>query len=125
MDSLPSLGVYRPQISHNDIFITFTLSQLLRPIGGDAAAAPGTSGGLAEECFIALSTTYFGIAHMERDILRQGMYRYGRSLNTLNQMLGDQGASRTLDVLEAIMIMAVFEVTVHIFTLRAFVLSLT
>ncbi|UKZ57912.1 hypothetical protein TrVGV298_011773 [Trichoderma virens] len=101
-------SIYRPQISHDQIFVTYTISQLLKG-GGDANSIPGSSGGLAKQCLVALSTTYFGIAHMEQEILRSGMSKYGRSLRKLNQMLGDQNASRTLDVLEAIMIMALFE----------------
>lgn len=115
MNLIPPWNIYRPRISHDDIFIAYTMSQLLR--GSDnAAATPGTGGGLAEQCFVALSTTYFGIAHTEQEILRRGMYKYGKSLRTLNQMLGDQSASRTLDVLEAIMIMALFEVEADLFS---------
>ncbi|KAL7913607.1 hypothetical protein GGI35DRAFT_217089 [Trichoderma velutinum] len=101
-------SIYRPQIIHEDIFITYTISQLLKD-GADASPMPGSSGGLAKQCLVALSTTYFGIAHMEQEILRRGMSKYGKSLRILNQRLGDQSASRTLDVLESIMIMALFE----------------
>ncbi|KAL7952814.1 hypothetical protein V8C34DRAFT_318714 [Trichoderma compactum] len=101
-------SIYRPQIPHEDIFITYTISQLLEN-GADVSSMPGSSGGLAKQCLVALSTTYFGIAHMEQEILRRGMSKYGKSLRTLNQRLGDQSASRTLDVLESIMIMALFE----------------
>ncbi|KAL7931209.1 hypothetical protein V8C35DRAFT_119574 [Trichoderma chlorosporum] len=106
-NSVSLASIYRPQTTRDEIFITYTMSQLLK--GGDATTIPGSSGGLAEQCLVALSTTYFGIAHKERDILRHGMSKYGSSLWTLNQMLGDQSASCTLDVLEAIMIMALFE----------------
>ncbi|KAM6487042.1 hypothetical protein HDV62DRAFT_140665 [Trichoderma sp. SZMC 28011] len=101
-------SIYRPQMPHEDIFITYTVSQLLED-GADISSMPGSSGGLAKQCLVALSTTYFGIAHMEKEILRRGMSKYGKSLRTLNQRLGDQSASRTLDVLQSIMIMALFE----------------
>ncbi|QYT05891.1 Zn(2)-C6 fungal-type domain-containing protein [Trichoderma simmonsii] len=101
-------SIYRPQMPHEDIFVTYTVSQLLED-GADVSSMPGSSGGLAKQCLVALSTTYFGIAHMEKEILRRGMSKYGKSLRTLNQRLGDQSASRTLDVLQSIMIMALFE----------------
>jgi hypothetical protein len=57
-----------------------------------------------------LSYTYFGVKHHDKDITQSGLQKYGRSLAALNSALAENHASRSFDVLEAIMIMALIEV---------------
>ena len=71
---------------------------------------PGFDRTIAAECFLALSTTYFGIKHHEKAVTTRGLSRYGAALQTLHEALADENASRSFDVLEAVMIMAVIEV---------------
>lgn len=71
---------------------------------------PGIDRAITGECFLALSTTYFGIKHYETAVTTRGLTRYGAALHTVHGALADDVASRSFDVLEAVMIMAVIEV---------------
>ncbi|GKT45955.1 uncharacterized protein ColSpa_06136 [Colletotrichum spaethianum] len=94
----------------DDIFISYALTYLLRESEG-IVVKPGTDRTLTNECFVALSTTIFGIDNMEKRVLQRGLQRYGVALKALNQALSDPRECRSFDVLEAIIIMALFEVS--------------
>ncbi|UPX12199.1 uncharacterized protein EKO05_0002762 [Ascochyta rabiei] len=63
-------------------------------------------------CFLALSTTYFGIKHHKMTVTSLGLRRYGAALQAVHEALADDNVSRIIDVIEAVMIMAVIELLV-------------
>jgi hypothetical protein len=71
---------------------------------------PGTDRAIRGECFLALSTTYFGLKYHEQAVATRGLSQHGAALQTVHKALADEDASRSFDVLEAVMIMAVIEV---------------
>lgn len=91
---------------HDDIFAAFTRSKLL-PHDDQSII---TSGAIALESFLALSTTYFGLKQKEKKVMQFGLGRYSRALATVQRALGDTNASQSFDVLESVMIMTLIEV---------------
>ena len=71
---------------------------------------PDIDRAITGKCFLALSTTYFGIKHHETAVTARELSRYGAALQTVHEALADDHASSSFDVLEAVMIMAVIEV---------------
>jgi hypothetical protein len=106
----PELQITRPlTVAHDDLYQAFTHSHLLTGIEA-ILVDPGVDRAITGECFLALSTTYFGIKHHEKAVTTRGLSRYGAALQTVHEALADEVASRSFDVLEAVMIMAVIEV---------------
>jgi hypothetical protein len=96
-------------VPHDDMYQAFTQAHLLtgvEAISVDSSIDRVITG----KCFLALSTTYFGIKHHETAVVTQGLSRYSTALQTVHKALTDEGASRSFDLLEAIMIMQVIEV---------------
>lgn len=89
-----------------DVFAAFTVSKLL-PTQEGLSIAPGI---IADEAFAALAATYFGIKQQERSIAEFGFERYSKALKTVHIALVDENQSRSDDLLEAVMIMALIEV---------------
>lgn len=96
-------------VPRDDLYQAFTHSHLLFGVEG-VLVDPGIDRAITGECFLALSTTYFGIKHYETAVTTRGLTRYGAALHTVHGALADDVASRSFDVLEAVMIMAVIEV---------------
>jgi hypothetical protein len=94
----------------DDTFVMYTCARVLRR-GGDAIIQAGISRSLTGTCFTALSTTYFGVQHIDKSITQQGFQRYGRALGELNNALRDPTTRQSFDALEAVGIMALFEVS--------------
>jgi hypothetical protein len=65
---------------------------------------------LVEKSFLALSTVFFGLDHHEKSVVNRGFRRYGNALGLVRQALGDQSRYQSFDLLESIIIMALFEV---------------
>ncbi|CAO2653383.1 Nn.00g027940.m01.CDS01 [Neocucurbitaria sp. VM-36] len=93
---------------NDDLFSTFTHLHLI-PGHEEIVVAPGTERAMAGQCWLALSTTYFGIKHQDRAITQYGLRRYGSALTSLHKALEDLGGSRSFEVLEAVMIMGLVE----------------
>jgi len=68
---------------------------------------------LAERCFLSLATTYFGSQHRQSSIARGGLRLYGLALKDLNKALSNSSQYRSLDLLNSVVTMALFEVGVH------------
>lgn len=102
----------------DDIYVAYTMTHLLR--GADEAARlRGVERPLSDKCFIALATTYFGTQHHEKIISEYGLQRYGRALKDVNRALGDERRVVGYDLMESVVIMALFEVsTIALIILR-------
>jgi hypothetical protein len=92
----------------DDVYLAFTHSRLLTGVE-KILVGPWIDCAVTSECFLALSTTYFGVEQREKSIMVHGLSRYGAALQTLHKALADSVASRSFDVLEAVMIMALIE----------------
>lgn len=104
------LRVTRPlAVPRDDLYQAFTHSHLLTGVEA-ILVNPGIDRAITGKCFLALSTTYFGIKHHEKAVTSRGLSQYGNALHAVHEALQDQDASRSFDVLEAVMIMAVIEV---------------
>jgi hypothetical protein len=102
-------------IPSDDNFVNYTLANLLRSIDHmDQIAIPGVDRMLADQCFLALATSYFGNEHHEKSLIERGFRRYGRALKRLNEALCVESKSKTYDVLESVSVMALFEVKFHL-----------
>jgi hypothetical protein len=96
-------------VPYDEVYQAFTHSRLLS--GLDTVPRDSEfDGAIAGKCFLALSTTYFGIKHHEKAVTSHGLSRYSSALQTVHKALGDESASRSFDLLEAIVIMQVTEV---------------
>ncbi|OHE98652.1 hypothetical protein CORC01_06103 [Colletotrichum orchidophilum] len=98
--------------SMDDVYVSYALTYLLRE-NEEIVVKPGTSRALTNECFVALSTTIFGIDKEQPQVLQHGLHRYGTALQALNRALSDSKESQSFDVLEAVIVMAVFEPLRH------------
>lgn len=95
----------------DDIFVQYTRSRLLRGIDvTDPVVSSTAERVLVEKSFLALATTFFGLDHHEKSVISRGFRRYGNALGFVHQALGDQSQYRSFDLLESIIIMALFEV---------------
>ncbi|KAF2033009.1 hypothetical protein EK21DRAFT_98575 [Setomelanomma holmii] len=95
-------------IPHDAVYISYTHTHLLD--GNEAIVLrPSIDRSITSECFLALSTTYFGIKHRQKWIVTCGLSRYGGAIRSVHEALAKDDASRSFDVLEAVMIMAVIE----------------
>ena len=98
-------------IPPDDIFVNYTLAHLLKSSDQmDQIAIPGVERALADQCFLALATSYFGNEHREQALVKRGFQRYSSALEGLHEALGDVSKSKTYDVLESVIVMALFEV---------------
>jgi hypothetical protein len=97
-------------VPHDDKYQAFTQVHLLTGVEA-VSVDPGIDRVITGKCFLALSTTYFGIKHHEKAAITQGLSRYSSALQTVHEALTDEGASRSFDLLEAVMIMEVIEVS--------------
>jgi hypothetical protein len=95
----------------DDIFVQYTRSRLLRGVNAtDPVVPPTVERVLVEKSFLALSTVFFGLDHHEKSVVNRGFRRYGNALGLVRQALGDQSRYQSFDLLESIIIMALFEV---------------
>lgn len=94
------------KLDQHDIFASFTISKLL-PTQEGLSIAPGV---ITNEAFAALAATYFGIKQQETSIAELGFKKYSNALKIVHTALVDEQQSRSDDLLEAIMIMALIEV---------------
>jgi hypothetical protein len=96
----------------DNIFMSFTQANIM---DGHQHYATSLSwlapekGQLALKCYLALSTTYFGAEHREPNLVRRGLYQYGKALRELNLALGDSSRCQSYDLLESVVVMATFE----------------
>jgi hypothetical protein len=96
-------------LSNDHLFTAFTRHNLLSGTD-DIVVASEIGRSITSQSFLALSYTYFGVKYHDKDITQSGLQKYGRSLAALNSALAENHTSRSLDVLEAIMVMALIEV---------------
>lgn len=94
----------------DDIFVTYTHKHLLRE-SEDIVVKPGTDRTITGKCFVALATTMFGLDNRQKPVVQRGLRKYGTALKALNNALGDPKGSRSFDVLEAVIVMALLEVS--------------
>jgi hypothetical protein len=100
--------IFRLPLSYDDICTAFTRCNLL-PKTEDTIIASQIDRKITSQSFLALSYTYFGVKHNDKHITQNGLRQYGRSLSVLNNALTKDDAALSLDVLEAIMVMALIE----------------
>lgn len=96
-------------IDLDEVFMTYTNDRLLKggeTIDPSALLVPRK---LANQCFLALSTTYFGHDHRQKGVVEKGLTRYGAALAGVHDALSDPKKSATYDILEAVILMALFE----------------
>lgn len=98
-------------VAYDEVYLTYTRSHLLRE-HGELWFDSQPSQSLAEKCLLALSTTYFGIDHLEWPITHLGMSRYGKVLSELNRDLSNPETCQSSDLLFAVIVMTLFEVSV-------------
>lgn len=98
-------------ILYDEVFLTYTRSHLIRD-HGDIWFDSRPLNSLTEKCLLALSTTYFGVDHVEQPITRLGLSRYGKVLLDLNRGLSDPTACQSTDLLFAVVVMTLFEVSI-------------
>jgi hypothetical protein len=96
--------------SQDDVYLSYTLSHLLRGQAQEDMALSGIDRRLADRCFLALATTYFGFQHEQRVVSEQGLQRYSHALRYLHGALGDTSKYWSYDLLESVVVMALFEV---------------
>jgi hypothetical protein len=98
-------------ISSDEIFVNYTMAHLLRSNEYmEQTVVPGVDRTLADQCFLALATSYFGNEHREQALVKQGFQRYSSALKGVHEALCDASKSKTYDVLESVIVMALFEV---------------
>jgi hypothetical protein len=96
-------------VSYDDVFTAFTNLKLL-PGTEKIVLPPEFDRTITEQCFLALSYTYFGAKHQDKGITQHGLQRYGQALGTVNRALIQHDAAQSFDVLEAVTILAMIEV---------------
>lgn len=97
------------KINPDELFTTYTSARLTR---GFAAAHPSAvliDRRLADECFLALSTSYFAHDHKEKHLVERGLKRYGAALSKLHATIAKPECLGSYDILEAVLLMALFE----------------
>ncbi|KAF2490866.1 hypothetical protein BU16DRAFT_136300 [Lophium mytilinum] len=100
----------RIMIPSDDIFVNYTWAHLLRSSDQmDQTVVPGVDRTLSDQCFLALATSYFGNEHCEQGLVQRGFRRYSSALKGLHEALCDVSKSKTYDVLESVIVMALFE----------------
>lgn len=92
------------------IFLSYTHANLMdgREHYASLALEPN-KGQLALKCYLALSTTYFGVEHRQPVLVRRGLNQYGKALTELNLALGNSSRCLSYDLLESVVVMAIFE----------------
>jgi hypothetical protein len=93
----------------DEIYQQYTRFHLLQGQEGALYVPPDPDRRLTAKSFLALSTTYFGVEHGERASFEHGLLRYGRALRELNSVLGDRRQHLSLDLLESVVLLALFE----------------
>jgi hypothetical protein len=96
---------------YDDIFLNYARARLLR--GPDAEEVPkaGIDSRLSDGSFLALATILFGAEQRSGMLVQRGLRRYSAALEKLNKALCDEKRQHSLDVLGAVMIMSMFEVS--------------
>lgn len=102
-------------LNFNDVFIQYTRSKLFGGLNSDQVAGPEDEAEYDDraemnKAFLALSTTFFGIEHKENRLVNRGFHQYGQSLEYVHGALGDPSRYMSLDLLESIATMSLFEV---------------
>lgn len=96
----------------DDIFVNYTLAHLLRSSDQVEQDVTGIERTLANQCFLALATSYFGGEHKEKSLVERGLQRYGVALKGLHDAMGNSSKMKTYDVLESVIVMSLFEVAI-------------
>ncbi|KAI1081890.1 hypothetical protein F5B20DRAFT_36744 [Whalleya microplaca] len=102
------LSSVRLSLLEDNVFTSYTYTKLLMEDVHDSVLH-GVDRQLAGQCFLALSTTYFGAEHQQPALVNRGLRQYGSALKELNGALSSQSRCRSSDVLVSITIMALFE----------------
>ena len=103
------------------MYITYTRKYLLSGANGppqmqNPYAIPGLSSTsenppLTEKCLRSLSLCFFGNEHGLWDLTTQGMQLYGVALKELNEALSDPERVQSIEVLESVMLLSLYEVS--------------
>ena len=98
-------------ISSDDVFAEYTRSQILQHMESNAFVLPSTEDrSLVQKAFLALSTTFFGMEHKEKQLITRGFRHYGVALKHIRQALDDPCRVTSFDLIESILTMSLFEV---------------
>jgi hypothetical protein len=98
-------------LNYDDVFIQYTRSKIFGGLNVEESANPEEEDRTSmNTAFLALSTTFFGIEHKENRLVSRGFHQYGKSLEYVHEALGDPTRYRSLDLLESIATMSLFEV---------------
>ena len=99
-------------IPREEILVRYANTHLVFPNDLDKIVLePAMSTGLTRQTFLALATTFFGTEQKDGTLVQQGLRQYSYAISRLNQALGDPKQYPTLDLLQSIVIMAMFEVS--------------
>ena len=103
-----------------ELYISYTYAHLFResdrePSTLNPYSIPGIATfrrqALSEKCLLALSLSFFGIEHGQWDISKRGMQLYGVALKELNEALGDPLKVQSIEVLESVTLLSMYEVS--------------
>ncbi|OKL55820.1 hypothetical protein UA08_08815 [Talaromyces atroroseus] len=94
----------------DDVFLQYTRSKLFQGSNRVDVVLPAhVDRSLMTKAFLALCTTFFGLEHKEKGVIRQGFQRYGHALEHIHRALEDPVRCASFDLLESIAVMSVFE----------------
>lgn len=104
-------GIFDPwiklPINPDEVFVTYTNDRLLK--GSGTPSREREDRVLASQCFLALATSYFAHDHHQTQLVEKGYSRYGAALSKLHAALSDEQRRASYDILEAVMLMCLFE----------------
>lgn len=97
-------------IPHDDIFVNYTRARLLNGPDAEDIWTTDMSRDLRDGAFVTLATTFFGAEHSDGALIQRGLKRYSYMLEKINGALADRSQCQSFDLLEGVVIMALFEV---------------
>ena len=95
-------------IDLDEVFVVYTNTHLLNGEGAHPSAMH-VERKLADQCFLALATTYFAHDHHEKGLFERGLTRYGSALSNLHSALSDPRRHSSYEILESVILMTLFE----------------
>jgi hypothetical protein len=113
LDDTEWLTAIHIPLNLDDVFLEYTRSKLFQGPNRVSVVFPAhVDRSLVTQSFLALSTTFFGLEHKEKNLVSQGFQRYGFALENIHRALADPSRRASFDLLESIVVMSVFEVCV-------------
>lgn len=114
----PAAQSYRPlldfsfAVPYDEIFLGYYRSRVLQGPDAEEIVTHETDRNLSNASELALATTFFGAEHRDGHLFQHGLRRYSRVLEQLNAALSDPIQSLSYDLLEAVVTLSLFEVSI-------------